>query len=93
MAEPEVRIGNGNGRVFNVPLALLLFIIIQLCTGIWMFSRMSTQIEMLQQQIQIIPITNEQFRKGITDEVKIQDLKIGGLEKENILIKTKVGIK
>lgn len=85
---------NGNGKSgINVPLVLVIFIIGQLCTGIWMFSRMSTQIEVLQQQISTIPITNEQFRKAVTDDIKIQDLKIGGLEKENILIKTKVGIR
>lgn len=92
MSEPEVKI-NGNGKSINVPLALLLFIVIQLCTGIWMFSRMSTQIEALQQQIQVIPITNEQFRKAVTDDVKLQDLKINSLEKENVLLKTRVGIR
>lgn len=85
---------NGNGKSgFNVPLVLVIFVIVQLCTGIWMFSRMSTQIEVLQQQIYTIPITNEQFRKSTSDDIKLQDLKINVLEKENVLIKTKVGIR
>ncbi len=82
-----------NGGSFNLPLALVLFIALETGGGIWILSRLVTQVEMLTQQVNIVPLANEQFRKNQEDKTELLRLQIERDSKELVAIRTKLGMK
>ena len=89
----NIGLNGKNGSSFNIPLALVLFIILETGTGIWLLSSLNTKMEMIQQQVIAAPVNNELFKKNIEEKIELRRLEQGGMEKDIVILKVKAGIK
>lgn len=73
--------GNGNGGVeignngkMMVPLALLLFILLETGAGIWQLSKLNSQVESLQMQLNNQALISSQIQKTVEDKIELYRL-------------------